>query len=57
MCIRDRTSGGLLVCVQKEKSGEFEDFSKKHGLVVSAIGRLTEKKEILKRKRRNHENR
>lgn len=42
-----QTSGGLLVCVQKEKSGEFEDFSKKHGLVVSTIGRLTEKRETV----------
>jgi selenide,water dikinase len=35
-----QTSGGLLVCVEAQKSMEFETFAKSQGLNLNAIGRL-----------------
>ena len=40
-----QTSGGLLVCVEEQKSSEFEAFAKSQGLNLHAIGKLIPKSE------------
>lgn len=40
-----QTSGGLLVCVEEQKSGEFETFAKSQGFKLNPIGKLIPKAE------------
>lgn len=40
-----QTSGGLLVCVEESKTGEFEAFAKTHGHDLKPFGKMTRKAE------------